>query len=306
MPEPTHWRHLYPFTSHFLPLDGWRYHYLDEGSGDVFLMVHGNPTWSFYWRNLILGLGGQHRAVAPDHLGCGLSDKPADYPYSLRQHTFNLVRLIDHLALDRITLVGHDWGGAIGLGAALERPERFVRLVLLNTGAFPPPYVPRRIAVCRTPLLGRYALQGANLFARMALRWAVSQPQRLTPAVRAGVLAPYDRWSNRVGIYRFVRDIPLTRRHPTYADLCQLERRLPTLGSRPVQLIWGMQDWCFTAVCLERLMRIFPEAEVHRIEDAGHWVVEDAHERIVPLLETFVARHSTRPVVPGTTTLSPP
>jgi haloalkane dehalogenase len=305
MPRPTDWQHLYPFASHYLPLDGPRCHYLDEGAGEVLLMVHGNPTWSFHWRNLITGLRDRHRIVAPDHLGCGLSDKPANYPYSLRQHTSNLVRLIDQLRLDNVTLVGHDWGGAIGLGAAVERPDRFARLVLLNTGAFPPPFVPRRIAVCRTPVLGRLALQGTNLFARMALRSATCRPHRMTSAVRAGVLAPYDRWSHRVGIYRFVRDIPLTRRHPTYATLCQLEQQLPRLVSRPVQLIWGMQDWCFTQVCLDRLIGIFPHAEVHRIQQAGHWVVEDAHERMIPLLQNFVGRH---PICPaeGTRTLSPP
>jgi haloalkane dehalogenase len=98
------WRSLYPFTSHFLPWDGPRYHYLDEGSGRPLLMLHGNPTWSFYWRNLVLGLRDRYRAVVPDHIGCGLSDKPADYPYCLTQHVANLVRLIEHLDLRSLTL----------------------------------------------------------------------------------------------------------------------------------------------------------------------------------------------------------
>lgn len=291
MPNQSDWRALYPFASHFLQLGQVRYHYLDEGQGDVLLMVHGNPTWSFYWRNLVTAFRDDCRAVVPDHVGCGLSDKPADYPYSLAQHTSNLVELIDHLQLKNITLLGHDWGGAIGLGAAAKRPNQFSRLVLFNTGAFPPTRVPRRIAVCRTPILGRVALQGMNLFARMALRMATSKPQRLTSAVRAGMLAPYDRWSHRVGIDRFVRDIPLTRRHPTYATLQQLEQQLPSLRARPLQLIWGMQDWCFDEACLDRFLEIFPEADVHRLHDAGHWVVEDAHEKIVPLLRSFFAEH---------------
>jgi haloalkane dehalogenase len=291
MPDPSDWRALYPFASHFLQLGPLRYHYLDEGLGDVLLMVHGNPTWSFYWRNLITALAGEFRAVAPDHIGCGLSDKPADYPYSLAQHTANLVTLVDQLGLQRITLLGHDWGGAIGLGAAIRRPERFSRLVLFNTGAFPPPRVPRRIAICRTPVLGRIAVQGMNLFARMALRMATSRPGQLSPAERAGMLAPYDRWSHRTGIYRFIRDIPLSRRHPTFATLQQLEQQLPRLRSRPLQLIWGMRDWCFDEVCLDRFVATFPEAEVHRLPDAGHWVVEDAHQQIVPLLRQFLARH---------------
>ncbi len=291
MSNRSPWRHLYPFQSRVLTIDGHRYHYVDEGQGEVLLMIHGNPTWSFYWRNLITAWRNHYRVIAPDHLGCGLSDKPVHYPYCLSRHTSNLVQLIDQLGLDSITLFGHDWGGAIGLGAALGCRDRFARLVLLNTGAFPPPRVPWRIAICRTPLVGRIAVQGLNLFALMALRMATAKPERMTSAVRAGVLAPYDGWSTREGIYRFVRDIPMTRRHPTFGTLRELEQRLPELRSRPVQLIWGMKDWCFDEACLERFERIFPDADVCRLEDAGHWVVEDAHERIVPLVEQFLARH---------------
>jgi haloalkane dehalogenase len=254
-------------------------------------MVHGNPTWSFFWRNLILGLRDQYRAVAVDHLGCGLSDKPQRYPYTLQQHTANLVRLVDELDLQRITLLVHDWGGAIGLGAALERPARFTRLVLFNTGAFPPPFVPLRIRVCRTPVFGTLAVRGLNLFARAALSMAMSEPARLTPAIKSGLLAPYDSWANRVAIQQFVRDIPFTRLHPTWRTLEVLEERLPTLASRPTQMIWGMRDWCFKPLCLDRLLRVFSTAEVHRLADAGHYVVEDAHEQIVPLVRAFLDKH---------------
>jgi pimeloyl-ACP methyl ester carboxylesterase len=152
--DPDDWRGLYPFCSRHLMLDGLRLHYLDEGHGEPLLMVHGNPTWSFYWRNLILGLRGDWRAVVPDHIGCGLSDKPQRYAYCLRQHIDNLVRLVESLELRNISLLGHDWGGAIGLGTALRLPDRFARLVLFNTGAFPPPFVPWRIRLCRLPWLG--------------------------------------------------------------------------------------------------------------------------------------------------------
>lgn len=291
MTSQQQWRRLYPFSSHWIEMDGHQYHYVDEGAGDVLLMVHGNPTWSFHWRNLVNAWSGRYRTVAPDHVGCGLSDKPTRYPYSLKQHTQNLLRLIERLDLSGVTLLAHDWGGAIGLGAALARPERFSRFVLFNTGAFPPPRVPRRIAVCRTPLLGRIALQGLNVFTRAALRMATNKPDRMTAAVRAGILAPYDTWSHRVAIYRFVKDIPLTRRHPVYRRLEDIERGLATLRPRPFQFIWGMRDWCFTPACLQRFLQIFPDAEVHRLEGAGHWVVEDAHERIVPLVNQFFDRH---------------
>lgn len=282
------WRDLYPFASHELRLGPWRYHYLDEGAGAPLVMVHGNPTWSFYWRHLVAAFRDNYRVVVPDHMGCGLSDKPQAYPYCLSQHIDNLVRLIEQLDLSRITLMVHDWGGAIGLGAALRVPQRVARLVLFNTGAFPPPFIPLRIRLCRTPILGRWAIRRWNLFARAALTMAVQKRERMTRAVRSGLLAPYDNWEHRVAIHRFVTDIPLTRRHPTWQVLADIERDLPTLADRPVQMIWGLRDWCFTPACLERFRGIFPQAEVHPLADAGHYVIEDAHEQIVPLVREFL------------------
>jgi pimeloyl-ACP methyl ester carboxylesterase len=288
---PDDWHALYPFTSHWLQIDTLRYHYLDEGEGPPLLMLHGNPTWSFYWRNLVVALRDQYRVVVPDHIGCGLSDKPQEYDYCLQRHIGNVVRLIEHLDLSQVTLMVHDWGGAIGLGAALKVPDRIARLVLFNTGAFPPPFVPWRIRACRTPLVGRWAVRGLNLFARAALTMAVEHSDRMTPAVRAGLLAPYDSWANRVAIDRFVADIPTTRRHPTWETLSKIERGLPSLADRPIQMIWGMRDWCFRPCCLERFREAFPDAEVHRLEDAGHYVIEDAHQRIIPLVRTFLEAH---------------
>jgi haloalkane dehalogenase len=282
------WRRLYPFCSRHLELGDLRMHYLDEGQGQPLLMVHGNPTWSFYWRNLVLGLRDRWRAIVPDHIGCGLSDKPQIYEYCLRQHIDNLVRLIEQLDLRHATLVAHDWGGAIGIGAVQQLPERFSRLILFNTGAFPPPFVPWRIRLCRLPILGQFAVRGLNLFARAALTMAVAQP--LPVAVRRGLLAPYDSWAHRLAIHRFVRDIPLRRSHPTWQTLEDIERGLPALGDRPVQLIWGMLDWCFTPVCLDRLVAHFPSAEVVRLADASHYVVEDAQERIVARVRAFLER----------------
>ena len=282
------WRSLYPFCSHHLQLDALRLHYLDEGQGEPLLMVHGNPTWSFYWRNLVVAFRETHRVVVPDHIGCGLSDKPQRYPYTLQQHITNLVRLIDELDLSNVTLLGHDWGGAIGLGAALQRPDRVARIVLFNTGAFRPHFVPFRIRICRTPILGTLALRGLNAFSRAAISMAVAKHENMTPAVRGGLLAPYDSWANRVGVAGFVRDIPFTKHHPTWATLAGIEDRLPTLADRPIQLIWGLQDWCFDETCLDRFEKIFPDAQTHRLADAGHYVVEDAPDKIIPLLTKFL------------------
>jgi pimeloyl-ACP methyl ester carboxylesterase len=293
------WRDLYPFSSHFFALGPHRLHYLDEGAGEPLLFVHGNPTWSFYWRNLILGLRDRFRCIAVDHIGCGLSDKPQDYNYTLAQRIDDLSRLVEHLDLKGATLVAHDWGGSIGLGAVERLPSRFARIVLFNTGAFPPPYVPWRIAACRTPLVGTGALRGLNAFARAALSMATKKPERMMADVRAGLLAPYDSWANRVAIDRFVRDIPFSPRHPTWQTLERIEAGLPALAGRPIQLIWGMRDWCFRPECLDRFLQHWPGAEVHRLADCGHYVVEDAHERIVPLMVNFLTNHPAAASMPA-------
>ncbi|MGE0607606.1 MAG: alpha/beta fold hydrolase [Pirellulales bacterium] len=285
------WRDLYPFSSHHVQVDDLRYHYLDEGAGETLLLVHGNPTWSFYWRRLVLALRGRYRLIVPDHIGCGLSDKPQDYPYRLAQHVENLRALIAHLQLSDVTLLAHDWGGAIGLGAAVSQPATFRRLVLFNTGAFRSSRMPWRIRACRTPLLGPLAVRGGNAFARAALFMASEHRDRLTPNIKAGLLAPYDSWANRVAVQRFVEDIPMHQKHPSYGTLLAIEQELAQLQDRPTLLAWGMRDWCFTPWFLQRFQDFFPQAEVERYEDAGHYVIEDAHERIIPRLERFLVDH---------------
>jgi haloalkane dehalogenase len=291
MASDDDWRGLFPFEAHAIDLDGLRYCYVDEGRGEVLLLVHGNPTWSFYWRELIAALAPRYRVIAVDHVGCGRSDKPRRFPYVLARHVDNLSRFVRRLDLADITLLAHDWGGPIGLGAALVEPRRFARFVMFNTAAFLGGRMPWRIRACRTPLVGRLAVQGLNAFARAALRMAVCKHERMTPAVRAGLLAPYDSWRHRQAIYRFVADIPRSPRHPSYATLDRIAEGLPSLAAQPWMFIWGMSDWCFTPDFLERFLQRFPQAEVHRLHDAGHYVVEDAHERIVPLVEKFLQTH---------------
>jgi haloalkane dehalogenase len=282
------WRKLYPFRSQYFDQAGQRMHYLDEGQGEVLLLVHGNPTWSFLWRRLILELRDRYRLIAPDHIGCGLSEKPQQYPYTLAQHVTNLRRLVEHLDLKQITLVGHDWGGAIGMGAAVADPDRYARLVLMNTAAFRSPHMPWRIRVCRTPILGRLAVQGLSAFSQAALWMATSRPMRLSSDVRAGLLAPYDNWQHRRAIYEFVSDIPLSPRHPSFDTLLSIERQLPQLRELPTCLIWGMQDWCFTPHFLQRFQELFPGATTHPIHAAGHWVMEDAPDEVIGRVERFL------------------
>ena len=282
---------LYPFSSNTLLLEKHRYHYLDEGAGEPLLMLHGNPTWSFYYRNLILGLKDSYRCVVPDHMGMGKSDKPQDYPYTLSQHIDNLEQLVNHLGLDDITLVVHDWGGAIGMGFAVRHPERIRRLVIFNTAAFLSHEIPLSLSLCRIPGFGAVAIRGFNAFARGAIRWACAKQERMTEDVQAGYLEPYDNFSNRVANLRFVQDIPLNPDSPSYSVVQNIEKNLKLFQNHPVQIIWGAHDFVFNDNFLKRWQEIFPQAEVHRMEDAGHYVVEDSHEQILPMMKAFLQKN---------------
>lgn len=287
--HPTEaWRAEYPFASHWFDPGLGRVHYVDEGAGgEPLLFVHGNPTWSFHWRRLIADLRGTRRCVAIDHLGCGLSDKP-QRAHQLAERIDHLGQLVDQLDLRNVTLVAQDWGGAIGLGAMLERQDRLKRVLLFNTGAWPPRRIPLRIAVCRTPVLGKLALQGANLFSRAALRMTLSRQRGLSRETTAGYLAPYNNWANRRAVYEFVADIPKRPTDPSWHTLAGIDERLPELANLPIRLVWGMQDWCFDPACLDRFISHWPEADVVRLKDVGHWVPEDAPADSLRLLREFV------------------
>ena len=290
-PVPDEIRAQYPFTGQYLQVPGGRLHFLDEGGRDAapVLFLHGNPTWSFYWRNLIQGLSDTWRCVAPDHLGHGLSDKPEDWSYRLADHIDNAVRLVDHLDLKNLTVVVHDWGGAIGTGLVLARPERVSRLVLFNTAAFQGP-VPGEIRLCRWPVIGPLIVLGANGFLRAALFRATENRPAFRGAIAAGYLAPYRGWSNRIGHLRFVQDIPIEADHPTRSTIAGMESRLGELRGRPTLVIWGMKDWCFTPAFLARWRQELPDAEFVEFPEAGHWVVEDAAEKVLPLVRGFLER----------------
>ena len=289
-------QHLYPFRSRFIDRHGLAYHYLDEGKGETLVMVHGNPTWSFYFRSLVTALSPRYRTIVPDHVGCGLSAKP-----SPRQYGYRLINRIDDLdyllqqVIDekKLTLIGHDWGGMIATGYALRYPERIKRLVLMNTAAFLPPRgrpLPYRLRVLRqNPRLAAYTILGFNLFARSALYMAPAT--RLAPDVKAGLIAPYNSWSNRMATLKFVLDIPLTPEDPSYKWVQQTDRRLSGLSSKPLLLCWGEKDFVFDRHYLAEWQRRFPEAEVHRFKQGGHYLLEDAPHEVTALIERFLNQH---------------
>jgi haloalkane dehalogenase len=280
----------WPFVARWFEHPHGRLHYVDEGPRDapVLLCLHGNPTWSFYYRNLVRHLAGRYRIVALDHLGCGKSDKPQDGPYRLADHIDRLSDFVDFLDVPQLSLAVHDWGGAIGMGWATERPHAVDRLVVFNTAAFPSPRIPLSINACRIPGFGAVAIRGLNAFSRVALLRCVVDRSRLTPAVRSGYVAPYPDWAARVAQLRFVQDIPMSASHPSRARLERIASKLERLGDRPMLLIWGGRDFCFDVSFFDEWQRRFPAAETHYLDDAGHYVLEDAHERIGPWVSSFM------------------
>lgn len=280
----------YPFKSNYLSLQGRRLHYIDEGSGPVIVMVHGNPTWSYYYRRLIAQFRTTHRVIAIDHMGCGLSDKPPDYPYCLAQHIENLENLINHLGIQHFSLIVHDWGGAIGFGYAVQHVDTIEKIVLMNTAAFRSTRMPWRIGICRLPVIGEIIVRLFNGFAGPACFMAVEK--KLAEETKKDYLAPYNNWQNRVAIARFVQDIPMDANHPSYGRLVEIENKLALIREKkiPLLILWGARDFCFNDSFYEEWKRRFPEAESHYFKDGGHYVLEDKITEIVPILETFFAR----------------
>ncbi|MFO7606438.1 MAG: alpha/beta fold hydrolase [Desulfurivibrionaceae bacterium] len=276
----------YPFKTKKFAIDGHKLSYVDEGEGRVIVMLHGNPTWSFFYRNLIKLLRTRYRVIAPDHMGCGLSDKPQDYPYRLADHVANLEKLIDHLEIDKHSLVVHDWGGAIGMGYAAEHHERIEALVIMNSAAFRSKRLPWRIALCRFKLLGPFLVRGLNLFARMALLMAAKK--HLPKHVRRGFLAPYDNWGNRIAIMRFIEDIPLDIHHPSWESLLKAEGALDYFKDNPTLILWGRKDFCFNDSFFHEWKRRFPNARSIYLESAGHYLLEDANGEVDHLISGFL------------------
>ena len=283
---------LYPFSPQsFRAPRGARISYLDEGprGDEAVLMLHGNPTWSFYYRDLVLELSGSLRCIVPDHVGMGLSDKPAGYDYSLASRIADIEALVGSLGLRKVHLGVHDWGGPIGLGFAAKNPQRVGRIVILNTAAFVSDRIPARIAICRAPWIGAFLVRGLNAFSEAAT-WMAMAARRLTWDERRAYLHPYDSWANRIGVHRFVRDIPMERDHPSRRTLEEVSRGLSSLEGHEKMILWGARDFCFDDVILSRWRALYPGARVERLDYAGHFVLEDGAGDARARIRTFLIR----------------
>ncbi len=269
-------------------------HYLDEGPREAppVLMLHGNPTWSFYYRNLVIALRGQYRCIVPDHIGCGLSDKPSDrdYDYRLKSRIEDIGSLVDHLGLDQpLTLVVHDWGGMIGFAWAVRHPDRVARTVVLNTAAFPLPEdkkMPPALSLARDSAIGAYLVTRFNAFSGIAARVAFKKP--VSRDVRRAYTLPYDSPENRIATLKFVQDIPLSEADPGWDILINTAERLHLLRDKPCLIAWGEKDFVFDTPFLNKWLDYVPEAVVHRFPDCGHYILEDGGPILIETIGQFI------------------
>ncbi len=288
----------YPFTPQRLDVrPGLSMSYLDEGprDGEVVVMLHGNPSWSYYWRNLVSGLSDRYRCIVPDHIGMGLSDKPDDYryEYTLQSRVEDLATLLSTLGITGpITLAVHDWGGMIGFGWALAHAGQVQRLVITNTAAFPLPKakpMPWQLSLGRDSKFGAFIIRAFNAFSSGASHLGVET--KMPADVRRAYVAPYDTWAHRISTLRFMQDIPLAPGDKAWPLVAEAGRRLPEFANRPAFIGWGLKDFVFDHHFLAGFRSALPQAQVHAYEDAGHYVLEDKARELVPMIRRFLEQH---------------
>jgi pimeloyl-ACP methyl ester carboxylesterase len=290
---------LYPFTSNFLNINSHDLHYVDQGSGPPLVMVHGNPTWSFYYRHLITPLSKEFRIIVPDHIGCGLSDKPGPgsgsgsglYDYTLASKVNDLDALIQHLDLnEKISLIVHDWGGMIGLAWALDHLDKIDKIIITNTAGF---FLPKEKQfpfllwlIKSLKWFGVPAVLGLNAFARGALY--LGSEKKLSSEVKKGLIAPYDSWKNRIATLKFVQDIPITKKDKSYSMVDHVDKHLTTLDETKLLFLWGARDFVFDLTFLNEFRRRFPRASCRVFHDAGHYLFEDKPDETLSLIHSFL------------------
>lgn len=289
----------FPFARNYINRNGHQYHYVNEGQGSPVVMVHGNPSWSFYYRNLVTALSENHQCIVPDHIGCGFSDKPDDdgYDYTLANRIDDLDALLEHLGVkENITLVVHDWGGMIGMGFAARYPERVKRLVVLNTGAFHLPEakkLPPALWLGRNSLLGTVLVRGFNAFSGIASFIGVKR-KPMEKGIRQAYVAPFNSWKNRISTLRFIQDIPLKPGDRNYQLVSDIAQSLDKFKAVPMLICWGLKDFVFDKHFLAEWQQRFPDAQVHAFDDCGHYILEDASEEVVPLVKDFLIASETQ------------
>jgi len=279
-------RELYPFRSRYFETAAGKLHYIDEGEGDPIVMVHGNPTWSFLYRDLIRGLSSQYRCIAMDHIGFGLSDKPRDFSYLPQEHAKHVASLIEHLKLKKITLVVQDWGGPIALSYALDKPKNVAKLIVMNTWMWPvhgDPHYERFSGFMGGPV-GRFLIRRFNFFVNVVMKQAYGDKTLLTPEIHDHYRTPLAASVDRTGCLVFPKQIIASS-----GWLSDLWNRRDAIRKIPALILWGMKDIAFRETELVRWESLFSNANTIRFPDTGHYVQEEKHEELLEPIRRFLA-----------------
>jgi len=284
---------IYPYAPHFFNNNGNDMHYIDEGEGQPIIMVHGNPTWSFYFRRLVDKFSSKYRTIVPDHIGCGFSDKPGSerYNYILKNRVDDFTRFIEHFQFkEKIILVVHDWGGMIGLAWAIKNLDKIEKIIITNTSGFLLPHTkkfPLRLALIKyVAPFAIPAILGINLFSVGALY--IAAKKKLTKQIKKGLTAPYNSWKNRIATLKFVQDIPLNENDISYAIVKEVDDNIHKIKSLPILFLWGVQDFVFDINFLNKWKQRIPDAEYHIFKNSGHYIFEDKPLETLRLIKKFL------------------
>jgi pimeloyl-ACP methyl ester carboxylesterase len=294
---PPEARARWPYRPRFANVNGWRMHYIEEGEGDPVLLLHGNPTWGFLYRDIIGPLvESGRRVIVPDMIGFGLSEKPTrEQAHTLDGHIANLIGLVRHLDLKRITVVCHDWGGPTGLSFAMSNPERVRALTVMSTWAWPlpPAEFHKRIFPWRmmhAPLVGPYLLGRHNALAGRGIYLSVVNREKFNNEARAAYEAVLPDPATRLFTWVWPRWIPLDRNARAFDRFCWLEERLAQ-SKLPALIIWGREDDVFdAAVFSERFKQMLPHAEGPYLVTGRHFLQEESGPEIAALIVAFLDR----------------
>jgi haloalkane dehalogenase len=274
----------YPFQHHYFEVNNSKMHYIDEGQGDTLLFVHGTPSWSFDYRHIIKALRTQYRCIAIDHIGFGLSDKPKDYDYSTQNHSKTLGKFINHLNLQNFTLVVHDFGGVIGLDMAIRNPDKIKKLVILNSWFWSSRTDKDFIKFSRIlkspllPILYRYF----NFSARFILPKSFGA-KKIDKHIHQQYILPFSKSSEREGTIAFAKS--LLNDQDWFEELWN--KRF-SISKKPTLFIWGMQDPVIKSHYLEKFLSGFPNSQVKRLDNCGHFPQEENYLETIESITYFL------------------
>lgn len=278
-------RRTYPFAPHYLQVEGGRMHYVDEGTGEPILFVHGTPTWSYLFRNVIRELSAEgYRCVAPDNIGFGLSEKPQSFSHSPAAHARNLGKLVDSLDLRDVTLVVHDFGGPIGMGYAIEHLNRFKRIILLNSWFCDVSKEPaiQKLSKAASGPLGKF-LYLTSCAGPKAIKPLFVDREKYTEEINKAYFGPFLRKEDRHATLAFAQHFL-----DSSAWMAEIWAQREALNTLPLMMIWGLKDPVFGEKALNKIWHEFPLSEVQAFPDAGHFLIEERPREVLSTLRGFL------------------